>query len=676
MKISANLDLNCEQEPDPWDDSWGVQMPLNHIICRDLNGTPYSIRDFIWPWTAYTKDNGRFLLHFYYWNQKLGPNQLDRLEVSPEREARIREIQFLMTRQLYYGNENSPRTLESKLYTLHHVARFAEARSCTVRDVLTDATLLDACNASIPNFLTTNWIAWINLLRNLNPATQLGFTLAKPNEWRSLLIRVREWRKSQRQFAPLPTKIYGELINNLSKELDDIEAHLPRLLATLRDALGEHARAKALHSGNDFSVGPELIKKHGLEDYLARRGFNLRKRALATLSGSVTEIFLVCQLQIHLFSGMRREEVRTLPYHCMDTKTGHHGRTHSLITGVTSKLNKGRSLRTHWVTTDRDGFRAIRLAQQLASIIYKSIGIVPCPTEARKDEFPLFPTTDYFPWGTTKKMPEERILKTEKKLSKAKEPLRARLFPLIEEEDIAELEEIDPFRVWRDEKEFSIGQRWSLTTHQLRRSLAIYANSSGLVRLSSLRRQLQHITHEMSLYYGRGSTFCKNFITNDPDGYRKHVAHDWQDGEAESKVLAFTREVLNSKESMFGGAGNFYQRQKERGKLMSREEVATRMKGGLLSYQPVPLGGCTKLGGCDQRKGLALIDISCATDNCKNLVGKHSKVIKVIQLKRMAMAHIVRGSIEEIIEMEELDALERIERSWRPTSSPLGSQQE
>jgi len=106
---------------------------------------------------------------------------------------------------------------------------------------------------------------------------------------------------------------------------------------------------------------------------------------------------------------------------------------------------------------------------------------------------------------------------------------------------------------------------------------------------------------------------------------------------------------------------------------MSREDVAKRMKAGLLSYKPGPLGGCTKPGGCDKRKGLALIDISCATDGCKNLVGKHSKIIRVIQLKRAAMAHITQGSIEAEIEREELEALEGVEREWRPQVTPSES---
>lgn len=663
MKIDARLDLCGRQQPDPWDESWGIQLPLDHIICRDIDGTPHSVREFIWPWTAYTKDHRKLALHFYYWNRQLGPTLREMLEVSTEREARIHELQYLMTRQIYYGTENAPSTLQEKLRMLHYLARFAEARSCTVQNVLMQSPLLDAFGASLPDFMARGWRAWINLLRSLDPATQLGFSLAEPRRWKDLEHRAKNERDNWRQHAPLPIRIYAELINNLSTELDDIEAHAPQLLAALRESLVEHAKIKAIQGQSN--IGLALIEKHGLTDYFARRDFNFKRKALQALSGAITEIFQLCKLQIHVFSGMRADEVRMLPYYCMVTKKGRHGRVHSLIAGITTKLNKGRRLRTHWVTTNSEGFRAIRLAQRFASVVYESLEIIPSKVDAYKDEFPLFPATGYLPWDRREKVPQERIQTAKMVLSHAKESLHLRLFPIIEEEDIKELEDIDPFRAWHTEPEFAIGKRWPLTTHQLRRSLAVYANASGLVRLSSLRRQLQHITREMSLYYGRGSAFCKNFIANDPDGYKDHVAPDWQDGEDEAMMLAFTREVLNSKEPMFGGAGNFYQRQKERGEVMSREEVAKQMKAGLLSYRPGPLGGCTSLGGCDKRKGLALIDISCATEGCKNLIGKHSKIIRVIQLKRTALANITQGSIESEMEREEIEALERVQREWR-----------
>ena len=205
-----------------------------------------------------------------------------------------------------------------------------------------------------------------------------------------------------------------------------------------------------------------------------------------------------------------------------------------------------------------------------------------------------------------------------------------------------------------------------MQNHQLRRSLAIYANASGLVRISSLRRQLQHITREMALYYGRGSTFCKDFIADNSAGYRKHVAVDWQEGAEEAEMLAFVRDVLNSSEPMFGGAGIYYERQRKRGEVMSHEEVTKQVKAGLLAYRDGPLGGCTRPGVCEMRRGLNLIDTVCATDGCKHLIGKHSKIVQTIRLKRAAMTHIAPGSITDAMEREELEALERVEREWRP----------
>ena len=663
MKIEARIEQHGAQGPDPWDDDRGICLPLDHVICRDVDGTPHTVGEFVWPWTAYTAHRQKFYLHFFYWKQTKGRAVKGTLVVSPEREARIRELQFLMTRLIYYGNENAPITLDVKLRTLHHAARFAEARSCMVRDVLTQTTLLDACGASLPDTYVAKWMGWLTFLGQIEPETQLGFTLATPKQWKDLERRVKEFHNDFRQHAPLPTRIYAALINNLAAELDDIEAHKPRLLAALREAIVEHRQAKAAQ--NRICIGPALVEKHGLAAYLGRRGFT-GPRPLMDMASAIGEIFLMCKLQIHVFSGMRNSEARHLPYHCMSPERGLHGRKHCLIAGATTKFNNGRRLRTKWVTTERDGFRAIRLAQEFAAAIYEDRGVMPSKADDLKDEHPLFPSVEYLPWMQRQVSPERRIAAFKGYLGGASDSLLSRLCPAIEEEDIAELEEIDPFRAWCEEPEFGIGRPWPLTTHQLRRSLAVYANASGLVRLSSLRRQLQHITREMTLYYGRGSTFCKNFIEDDPKGYNKHVAVEWQDGAEEAEVLAFVRDVLHSKEQMFGGAGNYYDRQRERGEVMAREEVARQMKAGLLAYREGPLGGCTRPGVCETRKGLNLIDTVCATDGCKHLIGKHSKIVQTIRLKRAAMAHITPGSVTAAMEREELEALERVEREWRP----------
>ena len=137
MKIEAHIERHgAVQGPDPWDEEWGVCLPLDHIICRDVDGTPHTVGEFVWPWTAYTAHQNRLLLHFFYWKQKANKVTTYMADSTAEREARMRELQFLMTRQIYYGKQSSPKTLSNKLFVLRNLARFAEARSCTVRDVL------------------------------------------------------------------------------------------------------------------------------------------------------------------------------------------------------------------------------------------------------------------------------------------------------------------------------------------------------------------------------------------------------------------------------------------------------------------------------------------------------------------------------------------------------------
>ncbi len=666
MKIEACLNLPAGiQGPDPLEEDWGVALPFDHIITRELDGKPHTVYEFVWPWEAYTAHHTRFLLHFFYWKNESSKLTAVRGDVTDERESRIRELQFLMTRQIYYGKENAPRTLDRKLATLRLLARFAEAQSCSVRDVLTKTPLLDAFGAGLPDQTVATWITWLTFFRQLDPETQLGFTLAAPKRWKDLERRSKKCRDNARQYAPLPTRIYGGLINNLSAELDDIESHKPQLLAALREAVALYRKARVSGASRRSWTTRDMIEKHGLAAYLEKRGYKINR--LRSLAGVVREIFQVCKLHIHVFSGMRDTEARYLPYYCMVQEKSLHGRQHCLIVGTTTKFNKGRRVRTKWVTTERDGFRAIRLAQDFAAVVYDAIGVMPNDAEDHRDAYPLFPSSDYLPWMLRRHRSQERCIAVfGTKLPRIDDSLLSRLAPLIEEEDIAELEQIDPFRAWREEPEFAVGRHWPLTTHQLRRSLALYANASGLVRLASLRRQLQHITREMALYYGRGSTFCKNFIEDDPKGYKKHIAVDWQDGAEEAEMLAFVCDVLNSSEPMFGGAGIYYQRQHKRGEVMSREEVTKQMKAGLLAYRDGPLGGCTRPGVCETRKGLNLIDTVCATEGCKHLVGKHSKVVQTIRLKRAAMAHLTPGSINEEMEREELEALERVEREWRP----------
>lgn len=664
----AQLDLPAGAfPPDSWNLEDGNDLNLNAVISRDEQGNALSVvGDFIWNWTYYTPRKTTSKLIFTFWvNFRLVFDG----KVNDKQLKLVRELQRLMFLRIY----NSERilgfkSLNSDLSALKYIARFAEDRDCSIRDVFERTTLLDAYINTVPLSRCKDILRWLTFLGSLDPVNVLGFELAKAKKMKDLLKRVKEYEDSQLQTAPIPTRIYLQVINALGSELDDIEIHQEKLLAALREALILRAAHIKKYKSKSPDFGPDLIKKHGLETFLLHRGLKVN---LSGLAGAVTSIMRTCKLQIHTFSGMRDEEAEHLPFHCMESVKAGHGRSHSLIVGFTTKLAGSRRMRARWVTTAAQGFRAIRIAQSFASLVYDFIGVTPSTKEDKKDNFPLFVSPSYLPWIAAKHSDSNTAYKPAATLHVLSHSryLKAALSPIIEKEDLDELDAIDSFRDWSNEPDFAIGQPWPLRSHQLRRSLALYGNASGLVQNSSLRRQLQHLTREMTEFYGRGSVFAKNFLADDAEVFKLHICSDWQDSEQEAQCLAFTRDVLNSDEPLNAPSGLVFEMQKKRGEVISQEELKTQLKMGRMSYKAHPLGGCTHVGACDKQKGLRLTSGICVSENCKSLIGKHSSILKIIPIQQGFVNSLDPDSIAFAMENEELDILIAAEIKWNPSTS-------
>lgn len=669
ITLDARFDFPVDcVPPDRLEVLWGPLISPDHVISRDREGKVTSyVRDFVWDFSAYDSRGRTRKFYFSYWTD--GRSEVDPRDISNEREARIRALQHLMVRLIYRENGQmfSVASLIGRLGSARLIARFAELKNCSVHEVLGSQSMLERFIAWIPESAASGILFWLRFLWALDPVQELGYVVARPKRLRNLESLAEKQDNLSRQHAPIPSRIYASIINSLSSELDDIEEHKDRLLAALKESIDPPV---SLRKNQADALGPVLISRHGLEDFLARRGLASTTTSLRT---ALTEIYRICKLQIHVFSGMRDAEVQYLPYHCISLEKTNHGRIHCFIVGITTKLEAGRRKRTQWVTTEQGGLRAIRIAQQFSSFIYGRIGIVPDENDARRDIYPLFVSVEHM-FGS-KVDPDPTLgsfTVARNQLSGALPGLRQRVRPIIEEEDLAELEEIDPFRAWREEPEYALGQPWSLKPHQLRRSLALYANASGLVRLSSLRRQLQHITREMSLYYARGSAFAINFIGEDPRGFKRHVAAEWQSGEQEAQYVAFVRDVLHSDEPMYAPAGVYYERQRSRGDVLLPEEFKKQVKMGRLAYRSSPLGGCTNPGSCEKAKGLRLMQVTCLTDNCEFLIGKHSKIIRMVEMQRATLRNTDPQSITYAIEKEDLEILVATEIKWR-SSGPIES---
>jgi hypothetical protein len=431
------------------------------------------------------------------------------------------------------------------------------------------------------------------------------------------------------QHPVIPTRIYQQFLATCERELAMVEA----VASSLEEQIS------LAYAGAPLRPSAELSS---VAEY-----FGYRLDALV-LSSFATEVYTLCQVLILAFTGMRAMEASNLPYHCLSTAR-QQGAEHYVIEGVTTKLSGGRVKCARWVTSHL-AVRAVKLAQRISGVAHGrySSQRYQDSTDGSHLLFCRFGLVAF----------EYESDRGPTGIGDYIDNLRQRAFPFITQDDVAELKRIDPHRAWEAEVAFAVGARWPFTRHQLRRTLALYAHRSGLVTLPSLKRQLQHITAEMSLYYARGSAFAKSLLDID----KKHFAQDWADAQGLSDYLAYAAEVLFSDERLFGGHAAWVQSssvQNSPVSVFSREKTISMFKKGELAYKETVLGGCASVEAC-KSSPLNWLPLECLEKNCKSLVVVPSKLARVVksQERRVEALRTVAGdSVEHRIEKQALDNL-------------------
>ncbi|BBU32492.1 integrase (plasmid) [Burkholderia sp. THE68] len=620
--------------------------------------------DLVWDWTPYGESGKTSRLSFRFWPQNKASTQFQ--------EQLLDEMRWVM--YLIAKKREAPtlryQTLQHYIKTLRAVAAHCDTAGKTILDVFTTReallNLVNGVKAIHARYLS----GILGTLSALHP-TYVGYVVLGEQTKASLRRIARSYSDSLRQHPPLPTRIYSHIIATLSEKLTAFEQVADQYLAFTESCVSNpmlgrcktQQRTKANRAGlslDDYEADfASALEKYGLSAYFAEQRLFFGVKGL---SSGLTMIQAVCRLTIHVFSGMRHNEVGELPYSCIDIST-QAGKVHHFLEGKTTKLSGGNPKRARWVT-NTEGVRAVRLAQRLAKLTWSIAQSRASNALPPVEETLLFPSIAYL--GLTGAQPPQgesgRLYPSKFDLNEVA-TLRDSLQPIIIEQDLRELEKIDPHRAWRSEAKFQLGAPWTLTTHQLRRSLALYAQRSGLVSLPSLRRQLQHLTEEMSRYYARGSAFADNLIGEN----KKHFGHEWRKTQHVSAALSYILNVLTTDEALFGAQGSWVEN-RLRGPggsvLVDREITIKRFQKGELAYRETLLGGCTSTESCEIEP-VKWLNIDCVK-GCKHLLGRLSRLDRVIAAQTQMLECLDKDTPEYRNESADLQILlrirERIER--------------
>ncbi|MBP0598874.1 hypothetical protein J8I26_12205 [Herbaspirillum sp. LeCh32-8] len=629
--------------PDSFSASGPLSRPPNdHVISRNIDGSILSTYgDDSWDFTPYT--SRKLKIYFANWCKHHASNV--------KREL-VEEIKWFIFVSIWknLGMPYAFSTIEKHARQLALIATYASLRKVRVSDVLSKPILLgDYLSTVVSTKAVGDTLA---MLRQVDPVDS-GCEIVNGKTFERMKKGLGKDREVL-QHPPIPTAIYSRILEFLESEIQSFEGVVDRLLMFSSDAISifpdeeisfkdSHTPVTSKSSNARAREIAALAEKHGLTKYFEGRGV----KYLYNVASLIRQMQCVCKIAVLAYSGMRNGETRTLAHDCLKNAEV-EGKFVYEILGKTTKFNNGRPYHVRWVTSP-EGARAISLARKICLWLWRYVSAA---DKSKKKYIPLFLTSSHIPFS---KFPQRDDISfdgqsaADMTTAEAKNVLKA-IDITLTEEDVCELEFIDPHRAWRTEEKFTIGQAWNVTYHQFRRSLALYSSASGLVSFSTLRRQLKHITAAMSHYYARGSQYVTELLHN----FKEHFAAFYQESQDESQMLSYTAHVLFSPQKMHGAHGAHVEALKKKGLLPSRESTLSMIKKGELAYKETPLGGCTETGTCTKRAFRSVI--SCL--DCTRAAISSPKLERHIRAKVKGLGELVSQSVMWRMESAELAILQ------------------
>ncbi|MDD1141004.1 integrase [Pseudomonas sp. TNT2022 ID233] len=433
---------------------------------------------------------------------------------------------------------------------------------------------------------------------------RLGYKVLNPYEFE---LKNPEYR----QTPIIPTRIYlnainvlGDLLNQAYQGVGAYEFFIACFADPNYGMSFAHQKGQKLGGRKNFRPSIlQAINDHALDEVFTGEFSCDSKRKVQV---ALLKIQYVAKTVIHLYTGMRDQEVTRMPYNCLrqeavrDQLMDDQGvvRDQSKIVTVLSTTTKysGYKEGGAWFAPEE----VVKAVEVLRSICRGLAKLYLVELDGRCSLF-LNPTIV----GYSRRLDEvgaPTFKKTKLLMLKAL---------TINPEDLIELAQSDPSRDFYSEQEFAVGQPWPFASHQFRRSLAFYGSSSGFISLPSLRAQYKHMTLQMARYYTNNFDRLRTIFGYYDDRKNEfalpsnHFAFEFQMAMPMSVANQLIVDLLFSEEPLFGGTGSYAQKQKQRlqdGEINifdARTDTEQRVKDGAISYRPTLLGGCTKVGRCN-----------------------------------------------------------------------------
>jgi bacterioferritin-associated ferredoxin len=534
--------------------------------------------------------------------------------------ANIKASQILLATNIfslsYRGTGLRISTIGISFRALRCLTKCADKKNITIQELISLPAHIDFIEEIAYNFASTisKMVAdYVNLTSNtlnLKPHKRFFQALRQLNGHRY---------DREKQTPVIPSRIlharyhhYNDITLDFIKHGDVIEALSAKLA---EDPLYGRDSSKISRYETEIGHQQALEKKrpnfaraisdHNLNDFCKK--YNIRHPGNLARHLALAQHCAKCL--VHIYTLVRDHEAKLLEDDCVQQAEGWNSKGLYLM-GISTKLT-GTAKDTAWIAN-------VLITEPIKSLqIIKSI-IAPYVPEGTPGSDCLLLTPSFLPFCKTDPG-DTLIIKDFMRYEK----YLPRIF--IEENDILQLEAIDPLADWHSDPKYKVGKPWKIASHQFRRTMAVFGAQSQVLDIPELKRLLTHLTESMSVYYQRGcSAGGYNMKLKSPE-----LANDFKNAMNDAQWISYLNEVLYSTEKLHGGHGK---RVTPRSKAddpnriiyrQTAEETMQKAKKGLISYQRTPLGGCASSKPCNER----------AHGNFANCFGCASSVLKASNVK-------------------------------------------
>jgi integrase len=469
------------------------------------------------------------------------------------------------------------------------------------------------------------------------------FLFNNPDYFDDFLKNFNSVNNEKNQKLVIPVRILSELIYGLDchlnlflKNIINIEKWVNFLkndkkFANLPLSSNKKGVSSFLYSVNICNLG-EIVNFYKLKS----------KKSFLYYLRSVQKI---CLIKIISLTGMRFNEAYRLNFDCLQIVST-FSKSIYVVNGKSSKTSGNN---TSWISSSGI-VNALKIAKSLTKLFYTQEYENQYINEL--DKFPLFPVLSMGKKNSINQGVYNFRLITMKGLNESLAQFNLNI--CVNEEDYVEAKQVNVFQDLVAQN-IEVGKKWHFTYHQFRRSLVVYACRSGLVTLPALKQQMNHLTLDMTSYYGGNSHNTKNFIFED------NLLEEFRGENYKNQIDMFEKDVIFSDSNLFGAEGQRLQLLKDK-KLIpliheDRKQTFKSIKVGKFSYKTTPIGGCSRIGLCDKlplstMSECLLCSFAIFTNKSLSALSTVKKML-VSQLHVMSKANAQYDFIE--LEIEKID---------------------